>query len=187
MEDFMIDFLNRFNDFLILFFQYMKYIFAFILIMLGIFTLLSLRKIYFSMKLIYKDVNIDFLRKTRLILGTVYIILGSGILFNYLLYFLILILSPLPDQLLQNFIIDTINSYIKDLNYQEYILNLFDKCLSNAFALASFIALLNLFMSFWFFLNNRGVKTPRRTLEWLIISVASGIIFGFSSCLPLLL
>ena len=156
--------------------------------MLGMLTLLSLRKIYFNKKLVDKDVNEDFLRKSRLILGTTYILMGSGILFNYLLYFLILILNPLPDQLLQSFIIDAINTYIKDLNFQAHILTLFENCLYNAFALGSFLALLNLFVSLWYVLNNRGVKNPRDVLIfWLIPSVASGIFFGFSTCLPLLL
>jgi hypothetical protein len=113
--------------------------------------------------------------------------MGSGIMFNYLLYFLILIFEPLPDQLLQKFIIDIFNTYINDLNYQEYVLILFNNCLSNVFALASFIALLNLFMSIWYLLHNRSIDKPRKTLEWLTISIASGIIFGFSPCLPLLL
>jgi len=183
----MIEVLNVFNNFLILFFQYMKYIFGFLLIILGILTLLSLRKIYFDKKLVNNNVNEDFLRKCRLVVGTVYIIAGSGILFNYLIYFLILILNPLPDQLIQGFIIDFINSYIIDLDYQEYILTLFDKCLSNAFALGSFFALLGLSLSLWYFIHNRILKNPRDTLRWLTYSVASGIVFSFSSCLPLLL
>ena len=183
----MIEVLNIFNNFFVLFFQYMKYIFAFILLILGILTLLSLRKIYFDKKLVNTNVNEDFLRKSRLVVGIFYIIMGSGILFNYLIYFLILILEPLPDQLIQRFIIDSINSYIKDLNYQEHVLTLFDICLSNAFALGSFFALLWLFLSFWYFFHNNILKNPRKTLGWLTSSVASGILFSFSSCLPLLL
>ncbi len=186
MEEILIEILNEFNTFFILLFQYIKYIFAFILIMLGILTLLSLRKIYFNQKIVNKDVNEDFLRKCRLVLGTLYIIMGSGILFNYLTYFLILILDPLPDQFLQNFII---NSIIKNLNYEEeYIISLFESCFTSGFALGSFFALLNVFLSFWYFFHNNVLKNPRDTLLfWLIPSVASGILFGFSTCLPFLL
>ena len=188
MEDLIIDFLNVFNNFLILFLQYMKYIFAFILLLLGMVTLLSLRKLYFDKKLVNANVNEDFLRKCRLVVGSVYIIMGSGILFNYLIYFLILILEPLPDQIVQSFIIDSIKSYFKDMNYQEYVLYMFDKCLSNAFAVGSFMALLNLFICFWYLFHNKILKNPRDTLIfWLIPSVALGILFGFSTCLPLLL
>ena len=188
MEELIVDFLFTFNNFLILFLQYMKYIFAFILLTLGIVTLLSLRKLYFDKKLVNTNVNEDFLRKCRLVIGSSYIIMGSGILFNYLIYFLILLLEPLPDQILQNFIIDSINSYLKDVNYQEYVLNMFDKCLSNAFAVGSFIALLNLFICFWYLFHNSILKNPRKLIiGWLVPAVASGILFGFSTCLPLLL
>ena len=181
----MIEILNGLNEFFILFFQYMKYIFAFILIILGILTLLSLRKIYFNKKLVDKDVNEDFLRKCRLIIGSAYIIMGSGILFNYLIYFLIIILNPLPDQFIQSFII---NSIIQNLHFEEeYILTLFENCFSNFFAIGSFYALLTLLLMFWYFFSNKHLKNPQRTLYWLISSVASGIFFGFSTCLPYLL
>jgi len=185
MEDILIEFLNGFNYFFILLFQYIKYIFSFILFMLGILTLLSLRTVYFNKKLVNKDVNEDFLRKSRLVLGSVYIIMGSGILFNYLTYFLIIAFSPLPDQFLQSFIT---NSIIKNLNFEEeYILSLFEKCFYNFFAIGSFFALLALFMSLWYLLNNRSVKNPYRVLVLLIYSIASGILCGFSTCLELLL
>ena len=103
----MIDFLNGFNNFFLAFYLYMKYIFAFTLFVLGILTLLSLRRIYFDKKLVNNNnINEDFLRKSRLVVGSFYIILGSGILFNYFLYFLILILEPLPDQLIKGFLIE---------------------------------------------------------------------------------
>ena len=163
----------------------MKCIFAFILLILGILTLLSLRKIYFDKKLNNNNVNENFLRKIRLAVGSVYIIMGSGILFNYLTYFLILILNPLPDQILQHFIINTI---IKTLNYKEDdILALFENCFYNFFALGSFYALLTLFIILWYFFNNRNLKNPHNAIYWLISTIASGIIFGFSTCLPFLL
>ena len=185
MAEIMIEILNGLNNFFILFFQYMKYIFAFILIILGILTLLSLRKIYFTKKLIDKDVNEDFLRKCRLVIGSAYIIMGSGILFNYMTYFLILILTPLPDQFLQSFIIDSI---IKNLNFEEeWILTLLEECFSSFFAIGSFYALLTLLLMLWYFFHNSILKNPQDALYWLISSIALGILCGFSTCLPYLL
>ena len=188
MEDLTVESFNVLNNFFILFFQYMKYIFAFILLILGILTLLSLRKLYFDKKLVNTNVNEDFLRKSRLIVGSVYIIMGSGILFNYLTYFLILILDPLPDQLISNFIINLINSIFENQYYiEEYIFEMIIIIVNDIFAFGSFFALLWLFLSFWYFFHNNILKNPRKTLIWLTSSVASGIVFGFSTCLPFLL
>ena len=55
----------------------------------------------------------SLLTKPRLILGSAYIILACGILFNYLIYFLIWALEPLSDRLIFNLIpLTDINPYI---------------------------------------------------------------------------
>ena len=84
--------------------------------MCGILTLLKLRGIYFKSRLISsenKKGKKSLLNKPRLILGSAYIILAYGIFFNYLIYFLIWVLEPLPDRLIFNYISLTgINPYI---------------------------------------------------------------------------
>ena len=60
--------------------------------MCGILTLLKLRGFYFKSRLIPSENKKDeksLLTKLRLITGCAYIILACGILFNYLIYFLI--------------------------------------------------------------------------------------------------
>jgi hypothetical protein len=93
----------EFNKYAIIYFKSIKFIFVLILLMCGILTLLKLRGIYFKSRLISSDKNVDkadLLTKPKLILGCVYIVLGFGILFNYLTYFLIWFLDPLPDRLI---------------------------------------------------------------------------------------
>jgi len=179
-----------FNDFCLIFFQYMKYIFAFILIILGILTLLSLRRIYFNAKILGDKMDLEFIRKSKLSLGTTYIILGTGILFNYLTYFLIICLDPLPDRFIFNFL-----NFNGDINpyYMNRIINIstseyhFEKTIYYCFSLVSFYAIVHLFISIWYLLNNRSIDKPRKTIIWLFDSILLGILFGFSTCLPFLL
>ena len=102
------NFCESFNRFAVAFFWYMKFIFVFILFAIGILTLLKMRGIYRieRTKLAKKDAEGEnMLMKPRLILGTFYICFAFGILFNYLIYFLIFILDPLPDRFLFDFFI----------------------------------------------------------------------------------
>lgn len=90
-----------FNEFAVVFFGYMKYILAFILIAIGILTLLKFRGIYSQSRLKVNNKKVeeyDSLFKTRLILGTFYIVLASAILLNWFIYFLIFILEPFAGQ-----------------------------------------------------------------------------------------
>lgn len=48
--------------------------------------------------------DINLFKKPRIIVGSVYIVIAFGILFNYLTYFLMWLLDPLPDRLIFNFI-----------------------------------------------------------------------------------
>ena len=104
---FLEDFCIEFNRYALIYFQFFKYIFVIVLLGCGILTLLKARGIYFKTRAFSSDKNenkVDPLTKPRLIIGTIYIVAGSGILFNYLTYFLIWILDPIPDRLVFNFL-----------------------------------------------------------------------------------
>jgi len=179
-----------FNEFCLIFFQYLKYIFVFILFSLGILTLLKLRRIYFDKKINKKDDEPDNLKKERYLLGIIYIFLALGILFNFLIYFLMICLDPLPDRLVFNFINfnGDIDPYymnrIQDINAAKYP---HEKTIYYCIAYGSCIAFLQLTMCFWYFLNNRSVDKPKATLIWLISSVSECILFGFTTFLPFFL
>jgi len=179
-----------FNDFVLTFFMYMKYFFVFILISLGILTLLKLRKVYFEIRVKKPSLEEDPLKKERLILGVTYIFLGIGILFNYLTYFLIWALDPIPDRFIFRFINFNGNinpeymNRIKDIEASKYP---HEKTIYYCFAFGSFVSFLELFMCFWMFLNNRAVDKPRRTLRWMIQSLIGCIFFGFTTFLPFFL
>jgi len=180
----------EFNKFAIIYFQSIKFIFVLILLMCGILTLLKLRGFYFKSRLISSDKDVsktDLLTKPRLILGSAYIILACGILFNYLIYFLIWALEPLPDRLIFNFIplidIDPyITNGITDIHSAIYP---HEKTLYYIVSMLSFFFTLHLILSIWYFIYKS--KHPRQTMKHLIISISGVIIFGFTTFMPLML
>ena len=180
----------EFNKYAIIYFQSIKFIFAIILLMCGISTLLKLRGFYFKSRLISsenKKGEKGLLTKPRLILGSAYIILACGILFNYLIYFLIWAIEPLPDRLIFNFIplidIDPyITNRITDIHSAIYP---HEKTFYYIVAMLSFSFTLHLILSIWFFIYKS--KHPRQTMKHLVISISGVIIFGFTTFMPLML
>ena len=67
-----------FNELFIIFSKYLKYIFVFIILFIGILTLIRLRGVYRQSRLMGTNKEEDSLTKTRLILGCLYIFLGFG-------------------------------------------------------------------------------------------------------------
>ncbi len=180
----------EFNKYAIIYFKSVKFIFVLILLMCGILTLLKLRGIYFKSRLISSDKNVDkadLLTKPKLILGCVYIVLGFGILFNYLTYFLIWFLDPLPDRL--------IFSMVSLIDIDPYAINRItdihsaifphEKTIYYGIAMLSFGHTIHLTLSIWYFLAK--VKNPRDTMIRLFEAVPGSILFGFTTFLPLML
>ncbi len=180
----------EFNKYAIIYFKSIKFIFVLILLMCGILTLLKLRGIYFKSRLISSDKDVDkadLLTKPKLILGCVYIVLGFGILFNYLTYFLIWFLDPLPDRL--------IFSMVSLIDIDPYAINRItdihsaifphEKTIYYGIAMLSFGHTIHLTLSIWYFLAK--VKNPRDTMIRLFEAVPGSILFGFTTFLPLML
>ncbi|MHA1459917.1 MAG: hypothetical protein ACTSO8_00400 [Promethearchaeota archaeon] len=183
------NFCIAFNRYALIYFTIFKYIFVIVLIGCGVLTLLKARGLYFKSRAFSeKDENkTDSLTKPRLIIGTAYIVIGSGILFNYLTYFLIWILDPLPDRLVFSFInlidIDpyTINR-IADIHLAIYP---HEKTIYYAISMLSFANTIHIALSIWYFLNK--VRNPRDTLVILLRVVPLGILFGFTTFMPFML
>ncbi|MFX1418475.1 MAG: hypothetical protein ACFE9N_06105 [Promethearchaeota archaeon] len=179
-----------FNNFFLILCKYMKYIFVFILLTIGILTLLRLRGVYRQSRLVNHDKQEDPFIKPRLILGCSFIVLAFGILFNYITYFLIWILDPLPDRLIFSFIaFSGLDPYylnrLSDLNSCQFP---HEKTIYYCFSYASLFALLQVVISLWYLINNnRLINNPRKTFMWLFSGVAEGILFGFNTSLPFFL
>jgi hypothetical protein len=181
-----------FNEFAVLFFGYLKYIFAFILLAIGISTLLKLRGHYIrqrSNKLDDDIKNLDKFTKPRLIIGTLYITIAFGILFNWFTLFLLYVLDPLPDKLIFNFLnfngdIDpTIMNRIMNINQAIYP---HEQTIYYCIAIASFGAITDLAIAVWYLIN-RVPFNPKMAITLLIGGVTTGILTGFTTCLPFFL
>ncbi len=181
-----------FNGFAVTFFFYMKIIFVFILFSIGFLTLLKLRGIYKTERI--KGTKIDtedenLLKKPRLILGTFYIMMAFGILFNFFTLFLIIVLDPLPDR----FIFDLINfsgkidpkalNRIQDLNAAKYP---HEKTIYYLVAFISLGAILDVVLSIWHIINSNNTD-HRKSFTLLMSGVVIGMLTGWTTCLPLFL
>ncbi len=179
-----------FNNFFLIFCGYLKYIFVFIILTIGIFTLLKLRGVYSQSRSASTEDKDDYLMKPRLILGCCYIVLAFGILFDYLTYFLLIILEPLPDRLIYNFItFSGIDPFylngIMDISASQFP---HEKTIYYCFSSISLTSILDILLSLWYLINNnRIINNPRRTIGFLISGVVGGILFGFNTCLPFFL
>lgn len=181
-----------FNEFALIFFRYMKYILFFIMFIIGILTLLKLRGHYTLDKTGNGEkefTDINKLRKPRLFLGSIYIALAFGILFNWLTLAMIFVLEPLPDRLIFNFInfhgiIDpyTMNR-IMDISASVYP---HEQTIYYAVAIGSFGAITDLLIAIWY-LVNRVPFNPKMGFSLLIGGVTAGILLGFTTCLPFFL
>ena len=181
-----------FNEFALIFFRYMKYILFFILFLIGILTLLKLRGHYTLDKIGNGEkefTDINKLRKPRLFLGSIYIALAFGILFNWLTLAMIFVLEPLPDRLIFNFINfhDIIDPYtmnrIMDISASIYP---HEQTIYYCVAMGSFIAITDVIIAIWY-LVNRVPFNPKMGFSLLIGGVTAGILLGFTTSLPFFL
>jgi len=182
---------NRFFQYL---FMYVKYFLGIGLILIGIMTLLKFRGLYRVSRVkfaLMKEETAeikDGLKGPRFVVGLFYIIIGFGLIFNYLIYFLYIILEPLPDRLIFLFI-----NFSGNLNPQlmiclqdvSAIRSPIELTILYCIALGSFFGLFQSFILLYLFVNE--TKKPQELLPWLLEYIGCCILFGFNTCLPFLL
>ncbi len=179
-----------FNNFILLFYKYIKFVFVLIIISIGILTLFRLRGVYRQERLVNSDKQAEVFKKPRLILGLSYLFLGFGILFNYFTYFLIWIFDPIPDKLIYGFIdFSGIDPFylngIMDISASQYP---HEKTIYYCFSLGSLISVLDILLSLWYLVNNnRLINNPKRAFGVLFTGIGGGILFGFTTYLPFFL
>jgi len=195
--------IEAFNNFMLIFFQFLKYILVFILLMIGILTLLKLRGIYFTSRIRSSEQNEikkTQLDKPRLVLGSIYIILGCGILFNYLTYFLMWILDPLPDRFIFVFInlFDIIlsnfgNFYKNQIDLSRLTnINLAISPIERTFYLSvayySYFSVIHFILTLWYLIDkSRPLVNPRKAIKNLRVSLINCLICGFTTFMPFIL
>ena len=180
------------NSFIELFFGYMKYIFFGILLIIGILTLLSLRGKYFLERIRYsKEQKLadNPMTKPRLILATVYFVFAFGFLLDWFTFFLLVVLDPLPDRFIFNFITlsGTIDPFaLNNISDISNVVYPYEKTIYYGIAIVSFIALLTITISLWHIINKEGAR-PKKAIVSLMGGVVTGLLTGFTTCLPLFL
>jgi len=183
---------SNINGFMEIFFGYLKYIFAGILVAIGLLTLFSLRGKYFMERLRYSSeekLAHNPLTKPRIIISTVYFIIAFGILFNWFTLFLMVVLNPLPDRFLfvwikLSGIVDPFGlNVISDITQatQSYEVTIY-----YFVALDSFVALLDIVISIWQMVVRDKIN-EKKTILALMGGIVLGMLTGFTTCLPLFL
>ena len=180
------------NYFIELLFGYLKYIFFGILLIIGILTLLSLRGKYFLERIRYsKEQKLadNPMTKPRLVLGSFYIIFAFGILLDWFTYFLLVVLDPLPDRFIFNFLTlsGTIDTFaLNNISDISKVVYPYEKTIYYGVAIVSFMALLTITVSLWQIINKEGTKT-KKSIVSLMGGIVTGLLAGFTTCLPLFL
>jgi hypothetical protein len=204
MEDLLGNWLNSlenwcilFNNFCVAFFGYMKFIFVFIALSIGVLILLNLKNSSFQARLrCFRDNNIeskagkiDNWDKVRLFIGLFYVFVSFGILFDFFTYFLIWVLDPIPDRLIFSFVsfsgsIDPQHlNRTTDFNAAEYP---HEVTIYFCTALASGGAFIELMVSIWYLIAKKMEKL-KIDIPLLIGGVVMGFLTGFTTCLPFFL
>ena len=172
-----------FINFFPVLFLILKFVIVFILLALGILYLLSLKGIFLKRKLLnLKDDDNDF-NNLRIVLGVGFIILSFGFLFNYLIYFFIWLFQSFDGFLIIG--INVIESFISEISGLDLVI--FNTIIEKLIALCSFVAIFQMILASFYFINNRIVLVDSKKATTLIISsVIQVLLFGFE-CLPYLL
>jgi len=182
-----------FNSFSEVLFGLLKYILIFMLFMIGYMTLRKYRGFFRGMKLReqYMDEEEKLLkeklRETSTILGIFYIALGVGILIGYLTHLLAIVLDPIPDA----FIFDFINfaGKIPEENMQR-IMNLelaeyaWEKSIYYCIAYSSFLGFVGVIMGLRFMIMYAN-KTHTTSFKLFIMGLIDCIFCGFTTFMPL--
>ncbi|MHA1762899.1 MAG: hypothetical protein ACTSYC_03955 [Promethearchaeota archaeon] len=134
----------------------------------------------------FKDEN--KLKNARIFTSVLYLFFGFGIMFNYFTFFLMLVLDPLPDKIIFEFINfhDMIDpralSRIEDV---EAALYPHEKTIFYATAFISFTAFAQIVACFHYLTKGSKKDHVSTALKLLISSVIDGILVGFTTFMPL--
>ncbi len=203
------DFLPEFSGFLIQFnsfsetvFITFKYVIVIVLFFLGFITLLKFRGIYRMTKVRapnYKvipgkgskevDVNKGILRKWSVFMGLIYIFLAIGILFDFLIQFVFTILKPIDPK----FIFSIINATGElDPEFMERLSDIslamydYEKSIYYVLSYPSLLAFFYLIFGIWVYVY-KGPMESKFSIKNILYYIALGLIFGFSTFMPLLI
>ena len=181
-----------FNGISSVFFSALKYVLFFLLLIMSLLALLKFKKNYAIFKLNFNNTSLEdkfMLKRKQLIIGVIYLVLGFGILLDFLTYFLLIILDPIPDR----FAFDLLN-YIGAFN--PWALNgvidtssfgsPIETTVFYTFTLVSLICFTDILVSIWLIITENIVHIKKAFFS-LFFGVFLGFLVGFTTFLPLIL
>jgi len=160
------------------------------LILLGCISLLRLKGIYSQERLRNPDVRKSyFFKSSRFILGNIYLILGIGFIFNFMIYALILMFNLIPDMLIIP-LLSTIKTIPQDFVNDYFINNSLETPLEilvhNILGTVSFLIFLSIILSIWRLVVNKDLDVSKYVVG-LSIGIIAGCFFSFSRFLSFFL
>ncbi|MGQ4873786.1 MAG: hypothetical protein ACP6IY_06920 [Promethearchaeia archaeon] len=184
---FITDFENNFEyiiNLLYLFIIIFKYTIIIVLLFLGILSFIE--KINANAK--NRCFQEDFPKKDnkKYWLGILYLFLGLGFLFNYLIFFLIWLVNLLPDGLLIQYFEKSMDIPLSSSS-KSFLGSNLERTIIIIISLGSLYGILNLIISIWFLFQFKNIKNPKVVIIYLIHSLFFCIIFGFTAGLKVIL
>lgn len=182
------NFLDLFNSFCSLFFVVMKFLLGIILISIGIFTTMRLRGVYFLGRIRFgqEDSSDNQLTRVGAFVGSFYMVLGFGIVFNYAIYLFMFLFDSFPEPYLFSLIDMVIKEIPLSIPINIGINGLpYEKAIYYGFCFVSFLSFLLLFVS-TYSLTIR-MQNIAKNIKLLITSVIAELFFGFTIFMPLML
>ncbi|MHA1756128.1 MAG: hypothetical protein ACTSVV_05110 [Promethearchaeota archaeon] len=119
-------------------------------------------------------------------LGILYLFLGLGFLFNYLIFFLIWLVNLLPDGLLIQYFEKSMVLPLSSSS-KSFLGSNLERTIIIIISLGSLYGILNLIISIWFLFQFKNIKNPKVVIIYLIHSLFFCIIFGFTAGLKVIL
>jgi len=181
-----------FNGISSVFFSAVKYILFLLLIIMSLLAFLKFKKNYAIFKLNVNNKSLEekyMMKNKQLIIGIVYLVIAFGILLNYVTYFMLIVLEPIPDRFALEYlnyagvfnpwalhgVIDT-GSFASPMEMTVFY----------AFTFASFICFVEILVSIWLIITENIIHIKKvfiNLFAWIFI----GFLVGFTTFLPLLL
>lgn len=177
-----------FNSFCSLFFVVMKLLLGVILISIGVLTTMRLRGAYFLGRLRTNQASNDDSQLTRVgaFIGSLYIVLGFGIILNYAIYLFIFLFDAFPEP----YLFSLIDMITKELSLTESINISFDglpyeRAIYYCLSFVSFSSFLMISVSIYSLCIR--MQNIAKNLKLLITSLITEIFVGFTIFMPLML
>ena len=174
------------------FFGAVKYLLFLILIAMSMLALLKFKKQHAIFKVNNNDTTLEekfTMKNKQLIIGTVYLVFAIGILFDFLTYFMLVVLEPIPDRFAFQVVnhIGVSNPWaLSGVVDPSSLGSPVETMVFYIFTFVSLVCFLDILVSVWLIITENIVHIKKAFFS-LFTGVFFGFLVGFTTFLPLLL